>query len=404
MELRDSRRLTGPNLLQRLPGAVIDVALDPGEDADAAVAAWRRWAGRILAAVGWGREVVSHRVFHGGVSLAFSAPIDALHAATEVAQWAWQAAVAALRGDPEPDLDAAAARLRSSIAAERKPPVVALQRAARERRVAFLWDDATVTVGMGVGSRSWPASEVPDPSAVDWSGVHDVPSALVAGTDGKTATVRLLAAMARTAGLTPGISTPDGCWVGEEKIGDGDDSGPVGARQVLRDRRVEVVILETARGGMLRRGLALEHAGVALVTHVADDHPGEWGVRDPAELVEAELVVEKGTRRLVLNADDPHLRTRPDRAGVRRIWYSLEHDPCVVAAHVATGGETCVLDGDRMVLHTADGAETVAHLGDLPPTPGGADRHHVANALGAICVARQLRLPLAAIRAGLRGS
>ena len=401
MEVRDSRRLTGPNILWRRPGAILDVAVDEGEDAGRAVEAWRRQARRVLDAVGWQREELAHRRFHGAVSLVLSAPIDALYAATEVNEWAWEASEAVLRGEAEPDLAAAAGRLHATIAAERKPPVLAMQRAAAERRVAFLWDDEEVSVGMGAGSRTWAADGVPEPSAVDWDAVHDVPVALVTGTNGKTTTVRLLKKMADAAGKTPGISSTDGCWVLGEEIGDGDYSGPGGARLVLRDRRLEVAILETARGGMLRRGLAVEDADVALITNVAEDHLGEWGIHDLDELVETKFIIAQGTRHLVLNADDPRLRAWPDRVGVRRIWFSREHDPSVVQAHVATGGETAVLDGERLMLYTRGGGEPIARLDEVPMTLGGAAHHNVSNALGAILVARRLGLPLEAIRRGL---
>jgi UDP-N-acetylmuramyl tripeptide synthase len=401
VEVRDSRRLTGPNILWRRPGAVLDVRVDDGDDGERAVAQWRRQARRILDGVGWHDEGLADRRFHGGVSLALSAPIDALYAATEVAEWAWEAAAAALRGEPGPDYDEAVARLRVLIAEESNPAVLALQRAAAERRVAFLWDDDEVSVGMGTGSLSWAAAAVPDPSAVDWDAVHDVPAALVTGTNGKTTTVRLLRSIAAAAGLEPGISSTDGCWVAGEEIGEGDYSGPGGARLVLRDRRVEVAILETARGGMLRRGLAVERADVAIITNVAEDHLGEWGIHDLDELVATKFIVARGTRHLVLNADDPRLCSHPDRAGVRRIWFSRRYEPSEIEANVATGRETCVLQGDELVLFGAAGREVVASLDEAPMTFGGAAAHNVANALGAICVARRLGLPLAAIRAGL---
>ncbi len=402
MDVRDSRRLTGPNILWRRPSAVLDVRLSDGDDTDRAIAEWHRQARRILDGVGWGEEGLTDRRFHGGVSLALSAPIDALYAATEVNEWAWEAAFATLRGESAPDFDEAVTRLRVLIAEESNPAVLAMQQAAAERGVAFLWDDDEVSVGMGAGSRTWAAREVPDPSTVDWSAVHDVPVALITGTNGKTTTVRLLKAMVDAAGRMPGISSTDGCWVEGEEIGEGDYSGPGGARLVLRDRRVEVAILETARGGMLRRGLGVERADVAIITNVAEDHLGEWGIHDLDELVATKFIVAKGTRHLVLNADDHRLRSYPDRAGVRRIWFSCRYDKPEIQANVATGGETCVLHEGELVLCTSEGANVVAALDEIPMTLGGAAAHNVANALGAILVARRLGLPMPAIRDGLR--
>ncbi len=207
MILRDSRRLTGPNILWHRPSAVIDVALEATEGTNALVRAWQAHARRALDAVGWQDEELAHRRFASGVSLALSAPIDALYAATEVNEYAYEAAVAELAGETIPDLEKAAERLRREIAKERNPPVRLMQDAARDHGVAFLWDDDQVSVGMGKRSRTWPADGVPDPSDVDWTAVGNIPAAIVTGTNGKTTTVRLLAQMVRSAGLMPGVSS-----------------------------------------------------------------------------------------------------------------------------------------------------------------------------------------------------
>ena len=96
------------------------------------------------------------------------------------------------------------------VEAERNPRLIALQDAARAQGVAFLWDDDTASVGLGTGSRSWPVRELPDPATIDWSAVHDIPLALVTGTNGKSTTVRLLAAMAEADGKVPGVSSTVG--------------------------------------------------------------------------------------------------------------------------------------------------------------------------------------------------
>jgi UDP-N-acetylmuramyl tripeptide synthase len=357
MNLLDSRRLTGPNLLLDRPGAVLSVSLSR-EKAEAAAAAWKEQARRILDAVGWAREEIRARVFPGGASLAITAPIDALYAATEVNELAWAAAEASFRGQI-PDLTAEVERLREEIAREAQPGLLALRDAARARGVAFLWDPQQASVGLGTGSLSRPLDELPDPESIDWSAVHDVPVALVTGTNGKTTAVRLLAAMVAAAGRVPGITSTDCIEIGGEVVAEGDCSGPGGARAVLRDRRVEIAILETARGGILRRGLAVDRVDAALITNIAADHLGEFGIYDLASLTAAKLVITRAVRpegRIVLNADDPQLTSAAPRGGAPVVWFSL----------------------------------------------GGAARHNVANALAALGLATVLELPAAAMAAGLR--
>src|SRR6185369_10282389 len=154
------------------------------------------------------------------------------------------------------------------------------------------------------GARSSDAPAAPDPRDVDWKRAHDVPIVLVTGSNGETTTVRLLASVIKAWGRVPGLSSTDNIVIGDDVVDSGDWSGPMGARAVLRDRRVETAILETARGGILRRGLAVSKADAAIVTNIAEDHFGEWGIFDLKGIAETKLVVGHVVPRLMINADD----------------------------------------------------------------------------------------------------
>jgi cyanophycin synthetase len=409
MQPHAARRLTGPNLLSYRPGAVLDLPLGGVQaDAEAMIGAWRREARRMLDALGWRDEELAVRRFASGASVFASAPIDALYTATEVVDWAWEAAGAAA-----PDagaFEAAAERLRSAAAAERQPAVLALRDAAAARGVALLADDDRVTLGLGAGSHTWPRGELPSPAAVDWAAVHDVPVALVTGTNGKTTTVRLTAAMLAATGRTTGITTTDYIAVGRTVLDSGDFSGPGGARTLLRDRRVEAAVLETARGGLLRRGLALGRVTAAAVTNIAADHLGDYGVEDLAGLAEAKLLVTRAVApegRAVLNADDRELAARGSRGPSPVTWTSLGPGlPAAagidLAAHLAAGGDAVLLDGDRLVLARGAGSrEVVAAVSEVPIAFGGAARYNLANALAAIGLAGALGVPVDAMARGL---
>lgn len=403
MKLLDSRRLTGLNLLQEREGAVLDVALDE-QEADAVVAAWQEQVRRLLDAVGWREEGVAVRRFPGGASLAISAPIDALYSATEVNERAWEAAEEALRGEV-PDLEEVAVRLRAEIERERNPALLALRAAAEARGVAFLADDRQASVGLGKGSLTWPVEEIPRPEEVPWERVHDVPVVLVTGTNGKTTTVRLLAAMARAAGVTAGTTSTDRVEVGGEVLERGDFSGPVGARTLLRDPRVEMAILETARGGMLRRGLAVRRADAAAVTNVAADHLGEHGVDDLEALAETKLVVAQAIGpegRVVLNADDPLLVAGAGRIAAPVIWFSLDPESPGFQKLLERGDPAWVLHQGEIEQWHGGWKQVVARAEDLPVTFGGVARHNIANALTALALGAAVRLPQEAMVRGLR--
>jgi UDP-N-acetylmuramyl tripeptide synthase len=403
--LTDSRRLPGPNRLFDRPGAVVDVVL-PEAHAEAIIEAWRRRIVEVLGAVGWEGEEVRALRFPGGASLAFTAPVDSLYAATEVNEWAWAAALTDATAVPAPPALAEAARdLRAKIVAERNPALLALLDAARDHRVACVRDDRIVSVGLGTGSRSFPADALPDPASLDWSRIHDVPTALVTGLNGKTTTVRLIAAMARADGRRTGWSCTEGVYVDGESLGTGDFSGPEGARMVVRDSRVEAAVLETARGGMLRRGLAIEHAQVAVVTNIAADHFGEFGVHDLAALTEAKLVVAKAigpAGRVVLNADDPHLVEAAATLRAPLAWFGFDPSGEVLSRAASVGLPVATLQGETLVLRQGNETTALLPLDEIPLAMGGVARHNVANALAASVAAWCLGLSPEAIRGALR--
>ena len=403
--LADSRRLTGPSLLLDRPGAVLDVKL-AGHDPDGAIAAWQAALHGLLAALGWGREDSRVRRFPGGASLAFTAPLDALFTATEVNEAALAAANAALTHGPVPDQGAAVERLRALAAQEANPRLLALAAAARARGASCLVDTEAVSVGTGAGSFTWPLTAVPAPDEVPWAEVREVPVVLVTGCNGKTTTVRLLSAVLAAAGRVTGFCCSDTVTVAGERLDEGDWSGPGGARRVLRDRRTEVAVLETARGGILRRGLAVTRADAAIITNVAEDHFGEFGISDLAGLAEAQFVVTRALgpgSRLVLNADDPVLVGRSHQATAPVIWFSLDPANPWVRAHVAEGGEAVVAEDTDIVLLGPGARVVVAPLASVPITLGGAARHNVANALGVAALATRLGLAPEAVARGLAG-
>jgi UDP-N-acetylmuramyl tripeptide synthase len=403
MELLDSRRLTGPGLVLDRPGAVADVRV-ADDRRDELIAAWRDAATRMLGAVGWGDERVVARRFAGGASLAITAPPDSLYSATDLNEWAWAAAEAAVQRQPEPEFGPAADRLRVAIAGERNPALLAIRSAARSRGLTFLSGEEMISVGAGTGVLCWPVTDLPAPDSIDWSRAHDIPVALVTGSNGKTTVVRLLAAMATAAGRVTGVTSTEGVFVRGEPVVEGDYSGPEGTRLALRRAEVDTAILETARGGLLRRGLTVERADVAVVTNIAADHLGEFGVQDLRQLAETKLLVARAIGpggRVVLNADDPVLVEASVAVRAPIVWFSLDAGNAVIRRHTEVGGTAAVVDGDGLVLVPGAEREGVARVAEMPLASGGAARYNVANALAATAAAGGLGIPLDAVRATL---
>lgn len=417
--LEDSRRVTGPNLVAPRPGALLDVRVDgtatgddgTGDTVARVMEAWGARAREALDAVGWGDEDTFSRSHRDGASLVISAPIDALYAATEVNEWALAAATRDIEVEASGDLpegnetpDEAFARLRHAIERESNPALLDLQAEAGRRRLLFLSDDDVASVGMGVGSASWPVDDLPAPADVPWDRLHDIPSVLVTGTNGKTTTVRFLAEMVMADGREPGFSSTDGVFVGRELTEPGDYSGPGGARAVLRAPAVEAAVLETARGGMLRRGLGTPRADGAVVTNVGVDHLGEYGLYGIEDIADAKLVVARAVEhggRMVLNADDPVLAARGAPAAAELVWFSTRGLTERVAAHLAAGGEAVVALDGWFVRARGEERWPCLEISSAPATLDGAAVHNVANALAALALAPALGLDDEAAAGGL---
>jgi UDP-N-acetylmuramyl tripeptide synthase len=372
-------------------------------------------------ALGWPAGPVVAVMHPGGASLALSAPPDQLLTATEINEWALAAAlveeqpsrrdelVALLAAEqPEeaepPVLEDAGAieRLARRAGHEANPPLRALIAGAGARGIPWFADDEQFTIGAGRGSRSWPLVDLPDPARVPWDSLHGIPVALVTGTNGKTTVVRLIAACAREAGRATGWCCTDGVFADGEALAAGDYSGPAGARRVLRDARVECAVLETARGGILRRGLATPQADVAVVTSIAADHFGEYGVHDLAGLAEVKLAVARalsGDGLLVVNADDATLSQAAPGAGKPLAWFARDSGQRVLAAHRAAGGPACTVAGGRLVLTHAGADHNLGAIAAMPLAAGGHSAFNVSNLAAAALAAAQLRITPAAIAA-----
>jgi cyanophycin synthetase len=426
-----SRRLIGPNLFFAGCGAQLETC---GITADESlIAAWAERVRRARTRLGWDAGAVIARQHAKGASLVLSAPVDALFVATEINEWALCASlvvrdptrwadlelqlIEAVRADePDPDpltlpcLQEAAALERFRYLAQREacPPLLTLLAQCAARRLPHVQDDETLSLGAGSGGRDFPLQELPATREVPWRTLHDVPTAVVTGSNGKTTSVRLLAACAQAQGWLPAYCCTDGIYIGSRPLAGGDYSGPDGARRVMRAREASAVIVETARGGILRRGIALSQAKVALVTNVSPDHFGEYGIDDLDALVDVKLTVAGlvGAQGLVvLNADDAQLTQRAQRLAQRfgqappLGWFALDADHATLRAHRLRGGATCGVRDGRVVLEQGGAQHDLGAVAAMPLTVGGSALYNIANIAGVALAAAALGVSPQAIAA-----
>jgi cyanophycin synthetase len=235
-----------------------------------------------------------------------------------------------------------------------------------------------------------------------------VPIAAITGTNGKTTTARMLAHITKMAGYTPGLTTTDGVYIDGQRTVSGDMTGPVSARMVLADPQIDIAVLETARGGLLRAGMGVNEVNVGAVLNVQPDHLGLKGIDTLEQLAEVKrIVVEVASDCAVLNADDPLVLKMSGYTEAKHLCYvTLNPQHALVREHVRAGGRACALEAGvngQMITLYEKGAHIPllwTHL--IPATLEGRATHNVQNAMFAAAMAFSLGIKLEAIRQGLR--
>lgn len=227
----------------------------------------------------------------------------------------------------------------------------------------------------------------------------------ITGTNGKTTTTRLTAHVLMRQNLRVGWTSTSGIYVNGEQIEEGDWSGPAGARELIGRDDLDWAVLETARGGILRRGLSYDHPDIGAMNNISADHLGDYGIwtLDSLAMVKGTVVrAVDSSGWAVLNADDPRVRSQADQLRCRVLFTTQRPLDDPLREHVRTGGWLLGVEDDEMVLFRDDERVPIAPLADVPITFNGAARHMVENVLVATGIALVATLPPDVIAAGLK--
>jgi cyanophycin synthetase len=300
----------------------------------------------------------------------------------------------------------------------REPRVTTRRSVDRLRTaVAFTWRRRTISQAIGAAAarvalgRSTDRREVAGLRAVALGPLSHlprprIPIVALTGTNGKSTTTRLITHMASTAGRTVGMTNSDGIFVRGELVEAGDWTGFGGAARVLAEPGLDLAVLETARGGILLRGIGYAANDVSVVTNVSADHLGLQGIDTLDELADVKAAIVRITKRdgwAVLNADDSRVwaMRRQTRANVYAFSLNGRTEP--VEAALDAGGRAAVLEDGLLVLRAAGRRpRRLVKAADLPVTFAGLSRYNVANALAAAAAGDALGLTTRQIVAGLR--
>ena len=391
MRLVETRLLEGPNVYRLVPVVKLEVAVgrrrtwygqrDPGRHAlvwlGADVPA-REWPDAVAATVAWIRRLrQDHGEGRGGL---------AVHRSSDPGHWIvtypWVGAERALA------LTEAALAL-----AERdvSPSRTAHLTGAQERLLAR-WDERIA------GARATPPEWLRDVE-------RTIPIVSISGTNGKSTVTRLITHILLRAGRRIGTTTSDGVLVDERMVDPGDWTGPGGAHQILARRDVDVAVLETARGGIVLRGVGYESNDASILTNVSSDHLDLQGIHTLPELAEVKSTICRITRAdgwVVLNADDPLVAAVARRVRARVALFTMVGDGSGPVRRHRRGGGRAYLVRDGVLIEANGAVETpIVEMARVPITLGGLAAYNVANALAAAGGARGMGATIAQVGDGL---
>ncbi|SIR45977.1 cyanophycin synthetase [Pontibacter lucknowensis] len=232
-----------------------------------------------------------------------------------------------------------------------------------------------------------------------------IPIVAITGTNGKTTTTRLVAHMLKFKGYQVGYTTTDGIYIQDNKIIKGDTTGSYSSEFVLKDPTVNYAVLECARGGMLRSGLAFRQCDIGIVTNVSADHLGLGDINTVEEMAEVKAVIPRTVCQngyAVLNADDDLVFEMATGLSCKVAFFSLDENNPRILQHISKGGLAAVLENGYISIFKNTYKIRVDRVADIPLTFGGRARFNIHNVLAATLTGYINHFEIAEIRTALR--
>ena len=227
-----------------------------------------------------------------------------------------------------------------------------------------------------------------------------IPIVAITGTNGKTTVTRMTAHILRETGLNIGTATTDGILFNGETVQSGDTTGPASARKVLNNEAVDIAVLETARGGIIRRGLGWDWADVGVVTNITEDHIGQDGIESIEDLVWIKSLIAERVRAggtLILNADDEQSAALIHRPAVARVpkkivYFAMSESNPIAKEHREKGEIVYFVENDSIVEASGEKLTEIVEIKNIPVTIGGTAEFQIQNAMAATAACRALNM------------
>jgi cyanophycin synthetase len=228
-----------------------------------------------------------------------------------------------------------------------------------------------------------------------------IPIISITGTNGKTTVTRMISHIFTESGFQTGTTTTDGIYLNGEEIVKGDTTGPVSAKTILGDKAVEIAILETARGGIVRRGLGFDWADVSVITNISEDHIGQDGIESVDDLINIKALIAERVRpfgTLIINADCENSLKVLEREKVKNqekeiVFFSIDENNPVILHHLSKGGTAYFAENGSIIEAFGRTRNKLMRVGEIPATMNGTAEFQISNALAAIAACRAQSLP-----------
>ncbi|AJC49542.1 Mur ligase [Allofrancisella guangzhouensis] len=397
-----SRRLVGPNLFFKETGTVLDVPLTEGREKLTEL--FYQEAKRILPALGWEEIKIAHKFFNNGIRLAITAPVDITMPACDVIDFIWLSAREYVEKGSFKTLEVAKEVLLPLINEDKNLIYRKLYDLAKSKGLNAFRDKNRAFVGSGKGCYEFDLGH-DDIAEIPWQNIYDIPAVIVTGTNGKTTTVRLTDYICRFAGKVTGYTSTDWVKVNNELIDEGDYSGPTGHQFVLTNKKVEVALLESARGGLLKRGLIETFVDAAAVTNVSVDHLGEDGIETVAELAEAKSIVFRTmgeNSHAIINLDNLYMKERFELLKCNKIVVTQNPQAHDMEYYLSNSDYACIVERGAFKWLDKNSKTEILKVVDAPLTVKGFAKHNIENAMVSIALAFKLKVSLETIAAALK--
>ncbi len=231
-----------------------------------------------------------------------------------------------------------------------------------------------------------------------------IPIIAITGTNGKTTVTRMISHIWQQAGYNVGMTTTDGIFINGQCILHGDTTGPDSARIILSNTAVDVAVLETARGGIVRGGLAFDRCDIGIVTNITEDHLGQDGIESLEDLAYIKSLVLETVHpdgMVLINADDPYAATLSARVQSEILYFSIEPNNIVIRRHLGAGGKAVFVKDGTVYVACGGIARPIVEVNHIPATLNGMALHNLQNAVIAAAACYSARIPVHCIRQGL---